>query len=89
MTDEEIQQAIAALKAEKETVARNIDRVAGFSAEHLKDYRVQLFEDADLLKVKDAALTLVDDKVISLEGWGSCRNRTRCRSVAGYSGCGL
>lgn len=69
MNDEEIQRTIAGLKAEREAVVKNIDRVASFSADHLKDYRQQLFEDADLLKVKDAALTLVDDKVISLEGW--------------------
>ncbi len=69
MNAEEIQQAMDRLRAEKETVARNIDRIAGFSADYLKDFRVQLVEDADLLKVKDAALTLVDDKVISLEGW--------------------
>lgn len=69
MNAEEIQQAVEGLKAEKEAVARNLDRIAGFSADHLKDYRVQLFEDTDLLKVQDAAETLVDDKVIALEGW--------------------
>lgn len=69
MNAEEIQEAVTALKAEKETVSANIDRIAPFSADHLKEYRVLLFEDADMLKVNDASLSLVEDKVISLEGW--------------------
>lgn len=69
MTAEEIQQRIAQLNKEKQTIAHNLDRIADFSAIYLKEYRTRLFEDTDLLKVNNASLTLVDEKVIALEGW--------------------
>lgn len=69
MSTLEIQQKVEELETEKETLLRNLGRVAAFSADHLKEHRTQLFEDADLLKVNGASQTLVDDKVIALEGW--------------------
>lgn len=69
LTAEEIGQKTEALKAEKAHINETLARVAAFSVEYLQDYRTRLFEDADVLKVQDAADSLVDDKVVFLEGW--------------------
>lgn len=69
MTVEEIRKRIGELNVEKQTIARNLDLVAEFSVVYLKEYRTRLFEDTDLLKVNNASLTLVDEKVIAIEGW--------------------
>lgn len=69
MSTEEIQQRIAELQAEKESVSENLNRVAAFSIDYLKDFRIRVFEDTDTLKIKDASLALVEEKVIALEGW--------------------
>lgn len=69
LTTEEISQEIISLKAEKERIHLNLDRIAAFSVEYLKDFRTHLFEDADVLKVQDAASALVEDKIVALEGW--------------------
>lgn len=69
MSATEIRQQVEALKSEKEKVAGNLKKVAPFSIEYLKDLRRRICEDTDTLKVKDAAQTLLKDKVIALEGW--------------------
>lgn len=69
MSAEQIRQQIARLKTEKETVAENLKKSAAFSVEYLQDLKVRVSEDTDTLKVKDAAMTLLEDKVIALEGW--------------------
>lgn len=69
MSAEQIRQQVAGLKTEKETVAENLKKIAAFSVEYLKDLKVRICEDTDTLKVKDAAMTLLEDKVIALEGW--------------------
>ncbi len=69
MSAEQIRQQVARLKTEKETVAGNLAKIAAFSAEYLKDLKVRVAEDTDTLKVKDAAITLLEEKVMALEGW--------------------
>ncbi len=65
----EIRQKVELLKQEKADVSENLTKVAAFSMEYLKDLRERICEDTDVLKVKDASQTLLEDKVIALEGW--------------------
>lgn len=69
MSATEIRQKVDELKAEKGKVLENLTRIAAFSIEYLKDLRVRICEDTDVLKVKDASQVLLEDKVIALEGW--------------------
>lgn len=69
MSAAEIRQQVAELQVEKENVSGNLKKVAAFSIEYLKDLRMHVSEDADMLKVKDASQVLLEDKVIALEGW--------------------
>lgn len=69
MSAEQIRQKIEQLKAEKEGVAEHLTQVAAFSVEFLTTLRLNIGEDTDTLKVKDAATTLLEDKVVALEGW--------------------
>lgn len=69
LTAEEIRREIDGLKAERKHIDGMLAQVAPFSVEYLQDYRTRLFEDADVLKVQDAADSLVEDKVVFLEGW--------------------
>lgn len=65
----EIRERVERLKSEKSAVRENLTRIAAFSIDYLKDLRLRVNEDVDILQVKDAAQVLVDDKVIALEGW--------------------
>lgn len=65
----QIRQQTEKLEAEKRMVAENLEKIAPFSIAYLKDLKVKVCEDADTLKVKDAATTLLEDKVVALEGW--------------------
>lgn len=69
MSAAEIRQEVDRLKAEKNGVSENLTKIASFSVEYLKDLRVRIYEDTDVLKVKDASQALLEDKVIALEGW--------------------
>lgn len=69
MSAAEIRQQVAELQNEKENVSENLKKVAAFSIDYLKDLRMHVAEDADILKVKDASQVLLEDKVIALEGW--------------------
>lgn len=69
MSAAEIRQEVDRLKAEKTGVSENLTKIAAFSVEYLKDLRVRICEDTDVLKVKDASQILLEDKVIALEGW--------------------
>ncbi len=69
LSADEIRQRVGVLQNEKGEVANNLERIATFSIDYLKSLQVQLQEDADLLKVKGAAQSLLEDKVIALEGW--------------------
>ncbi len=65
----EIRKRIEALKTEKEAIEATFDDVAAYSVAYLAQVRKKVNEDTDLLKIKDAAQVLLDDKVIALEGW--------------------
>lgn len=69
LSAEEIRSQVGVLQNEKAEVASNLERVAAFSIDYLKSLQIQLQEDTDLLKVKGAAHSLLEDKVIALEGW--------------------
>lgn len=69
LSAQEIRERIELLKAEKETIGSALDRVAACSVAYLAQVRNEVNEDTDLLKIKDAAQVLLDDKVIALEGW--------------------
>lgn len=65
----EIRERVELLKAEKETIGATLDKVAACSVAYLAQVRKEVNEDTDLLKIKDAAQVLLNDKVIALEGW--------------------
>lgn len=69
MSVAEIQERIKELETEKDGVAENIGKLATISIEYLTDLRVRVNEDVDVLKIQDTVELLVDDKVVSLEGW--------------------
>lgn len=69
MSAAEIRERIAELQTEKEDVSEKLTKVAAFSIEYLKNLRVRVSEDTDMLKVRDASQVLLEDKVIALEGW--------------------
>ena len=69
MSAQEIRERIELLKVEKETIGNTLDKVAACSVAYLAQVRKEVYEDTDLLKIKDAAQVLLDDKVIALEGW--------------------
>ncbi len=69
LTAEEVRQKTDELEAEKEQIGHGLDSVAAQAITALKDYRLQVYEDTDELKIEDAAQKLLDDKVIALEGW--------------------
>lgn len=60
---------IGQLEDESREIAACLDAVAVDSMERLKNFRHSLFEDADELKVNGASASLIEDKVIALEGW--------------------
>lgn len=65
----EIGEKVEQLKKEKVSVSRNLTRAAALSVDWLKKLRLQVNEDADMLRIQDAARRLVEDKVVALEGW--------------------
>ncbi len=69
LSAQEIRERIELLKVEKETIGNTLDKVAACSVAYLAQVRKEVYEDTDLLKIKDAAQVLLDDKVIALEGW--------------------
>ena len=69
MSVAEIQQGMKELEAEKDSIAENIGKLATISIAYLTDLRVRVNEDVDVLKIKDTTELLVEDKVVSLEGW--------------------
>lgn len=69
MSAVEIRQRVEELQREKAMVSENLDQVAALSVDYLKSLRMRVNEDADILKVKNAAQELLEDKVIALEGW--------------------
>lgn len=69
MSAGEIRSRIGELEAERKAVSANLAGVASFSVEYLKKLQTQVYEEADVLQVKDAAQVVLEDKVIALEGW--------------------
>ena len=69
LTAEEIRQKTEELNAEKEQLEHYLNQVAGQAITVLQDYRLQVYEDTDELKIEDATQKLLDDKVIAIEGW--------------------
>lgn len=69
MSAQEIRERIVQLEREKDKVSESLIKVAAFSVDYLKNLRVQVCEDADWLKINDAAQPLLEDKVMALEGW--------------------
>ncbi len=69
LTVEEIRQKTDELETEKERLGHELDRIAAQAIIALKDYRLQVYEDTDELKIEDATQKLLDDKVIAIEGW--------------------
>lgn len=73
MTAAEIAERIGDLQAEKQRISENLDKVAAFSIDYLKDFQLRVSEDTDMLKVEDAADSLLEDKVVAIEGWVPAR----------------
>lgn len=69
MSAAEIREQVEKLRSEKADITDSLKKTAVVSIEYLKDLRRQINEDVDVLKVKDAAQVLLEDKVIALEGW--------------------
>lgn len=69
MPPEEIQQRVGQLREEKAKISRGLDEVAAFSVDYLKQFRLEVMEDTDVLKVQDVSVPLLEDKVVALEGW--------------------
>ncbi len=69
LTAEEIQKESEELKAEKEQLEHYLNQVAASAATALRDYRLEVYEDTDELKIEGAARKVLDDKVIAIEGW--------------------
>lgn len=69
LTEEEIQQKIKELGAEKEANLHYLDEIALKAMERLNDYRDHLYEDTDELKIDDASQPLLEDKIVAVEGW--------------------
>ncbi|MCM1031059.1 MAG: hypothetical protein NC410_06445 [Oscillibacter sp.] len=69
LTAEEIRQKTEELNAEKEQLGHYLNQIAGQAITALQDYRLQVYEDTDELKIEDATQKLLDDKVIAIEGW--------------------
>lgn len=69
MKEEEITQSIKELCAEKENIFTRLDQVAALSAQYLKDFRMRIYEDTDILKIQNASQGILEEKVIALEGW--------------------
>lgn len=69
LSAEEIQEKVEVLREERNTIAQELDGIAVDAVRQLKDYRLHVYEDTDELKLEDASLKLVDEKVIALEGW--------------------
>ncbi len=69
LTAEEIRQKTEELNAEKEQLGHYLNQVAGQAITALQDYRLQVYEDTDELKIENATQKLLDDKVIAIEGW--------------------
>ncbi len=69
LSAQEIRERVESLKAEKDEVSITLDRVAPCSVAYLSQLRKEVYEATDLLKIKDAAQVLLDNKVVALEGW--------------------
>lgn len=69
LSAEEIRQKTEELNAEKEQLGQYLNQIAAHVVTALKDYRLQVYEDTDELKVEDASQKLLDDKVVAIEGW--------------------
>lgn len=69
MSREEIDSRQKALETEKLDVERNLDKVSLVSVRQLREFRVRLLEDTDVMKVNGASSVLLDERVIALEGW--------------------
>lgn len=65
----EIEAKISGLQEEEDRLSASLDRVAGSAVTFLNGLKTSVLEEADLLKVSDAADRVVEDKVIALEGW--------------------
>ena len=57
------------LQREQERTETNLGKAAAVTLDFLKELKTRVMEESDMLKVKDAAERLLDDKVVALEGW--------------------
>lgn len=69
LTATEISNQIELLRAEQEKIEAHLGEMADCAVDYLKTLRRELLEETDVLKVKDAARSLLDEKVVALEGW--------------------
>ena len=69
LTLAETESRVAALRQEWERLEEGLDKAASVMAGFLKGLKTQVLEESDMLKVRDAADGLLDNKVIALEGW--------------------
>lgn len=69
MSKSEIESKIDGLKKELAEINSYLVSVAEDAIAHLQEYKKSVNEDADFYKVSEAANTLIDDKLMSLEGW--------------------
>lgn len=57
------------LEEESNRIADYLDQIVIPATERLKVYRCHLHEDTDELKINKASVSIMDEKVIALEGW--------------------
>ncbi len=69
MTKSEIEAKIDELNKKSSETNNYLANVAEDAIAHLQEYKKTVNEDADFYKVSEAANTLIDDKLMSLEGW--------------------
>lgn len=65
----ELAEQIQQLENEAKQIADYLDAAALDSTERLKNYRLHLYEDTDELKIEGATSTLIEERVIAIEGW--------------------
>lgn len=79
-TAEELAGQIESLQKESLKIGEELDYISLDAIDRLKEYRLRVGEIVDKMKVEDAAETLVDEKVIALEGWIPAEKEDEMRS---------
>lgn len=65
----ELEDQIRQLEEEAGRISQELNAIALVAEERLKNFRQYLHEDSDELKVTGASHSLLEDRVIALEGW--------------------